>query len=574
MSYDLVRLQHDIAQVQHVDAGFGTGRLVAVNLVLTAAHTLWNEQRGTGPLLDNWQVRIARDRGAGAWCFRGGNRVVWYNREVDLALIQLLDPEGGALRPELRLRVATVSRSNSHSVEARGYPRASKQAEGPRELIPVLGRLTAGQQDRPLRFGVDTCDLPNEPHADWPGMSGSVVFLRDGHDQDEIWVYGVVQAVPEKFNGQLAVARLAEAWRDSGFRRLLVAAGAPDQDAEDPSLDDVGLANASIGRLLGLTRDVPAAADAVSRSREAIENTYRQLDQLELVKMVHDALHTVEFECLRPMEAAGPACLTRPHRIKFAGERRKILEGIREREMRPELRDELVERLESSAEAFREAVDAPSETALTSVIGELNGLLASVSPKLDVTIETAASELRLDRVIALMVAVQGMLPTATDATLDGTVKDFVEGIDVLRSMQDELSRRVREHGLLQRLDSELRLICVAGPKPKTLAKEWERVKRVRSKLVPPHSAVLDEANADLKAFESDIEAAVARNDEQAALNHLRAYFASVSSVFQNVDSGLKEFTLELSELGPSLRAILTTSDNGGGKWPLRQPLLT
>ena len=63
----LDRLQRDIAQLQHDDAGFGTGRLVAENLILTAAHTLWNNEKGTGPELDGWQVRLARDRGAGPW---------------------------------------------------------------------------------------------------------------------------------------------------------------------------------------------------------------------------------------------------------------------------------------------------------------------------------------------------------------------------------------------------------------------------------------------------------------------------------------------------------------------------
>jgi WD40 repeat protein len=235
MPYDLARLQRDIAQIQHDDAGFGTGRLVAENLILTAAHPLWNKDDGTGPFLDGWQVRLARDRGAGPWRFRRGNRVVWRDQAGDLALIQLVDPEGGPLRPELRLRVATVLGNNPHAVEARGYPRASKQAEGPRDLTPALGRLTAADRDRPLRFGVDYSDLPNEPHADWPGMSGSAVLLQDWSDLDEIWVYGVVREVPANFDGQLRITRLTDAWQDTTFRSLLVAAGAPDKNAEDPT---------------------------------------------------------------------------------------------------------------------------------------------------------------------------------------------------------------------------------------------------------------------------------------------------------------------------------------------------
>jgi hypothetical protein len=136
-----------------------------------------------------------------------------------------------------------------HVEEARGYPRASKQTEEPRELTPALGRLTAADRDRPLRFGVDRCDLPNKPHADWPGMSGSTVLLQDGPDQEEIWVYGVVQAVPPNFDGQLSVARLADSWQEATFRGLLVTAGAPDKDAEDPTGRNQGQLNAILAAI-------------------------------------------------------------------------------------------------------------------------------------------------------------------------------------------------------------------------------------------------------------------------------------------------------------------------------------
>ena len=244
MSYPLTRLQPDIAQVQHEAAGFGTGRLVAENLVLTAAHVLWSSEAdrvaGVAPMLDGWQVRLARDYVLDAsppWPFRRRNRVVWYDPACDLALIRLVDPEGGPLRPGLRLRIATVEGNNPHPVEARGYPGAAKE-EGQRyrDLTPALGRVTAGDRHRPLRFGVDSCDLPNRPHSDWPGMSGSTVLLQNWPDVQTIWVYGVVQEVPANFDGQLRVARLADAWQqDAGFRKLLVYAGADDEDAADPT---------------------------------------------------------------------------------------------------------------------------------------------------------------------------------------------------------------------------------------------------------------------------------------------------------------------------------------------------
>jgi hypothetical protein len=237
MSFDLTRLQGDIAQIQHEAAGFGSGRLVAENLVLTAAHTI-NKLDGGGPVLDGWNVRLAGDRKGTTWAFRRGNRVVWYDQACDLAVIELVAPDGGPLRPKLRLRVAAVLDNRPHAAEARGYPLASKiviENKTWRELTLATGRLTATDPDQPLKFGLDSSDLPNTPRDDWPGMSGSVVIRSEGPDENTIWAYGVVKNIPSNFDGQLRVARLSDAWRNASFRRLLVDAGVPDADAANPA---------------------------------------------------------------------------------------------------------------------------------------------------------------------------------------------------------------------------------------------------------------------------------------------------------------------------------------------------
>jgi molybdate transport system substrate-binding protein len=77
MPYELNLLQPDNAQVWHEKAGFGTGRLVASNLILTAAHTLWNTDDNTGPHLDGWLVRLAKDRSPSDWPWRRDNSVAW-----------------------------------------------------------------------------------------------------------------------------------------------------------------------------------------------------------------------------------------------------------------------------------------------------------------------------------------------------------------------------------------------------------------------------------------------------------------------------------------------------------------
>lgn len=79
---------------------------------------------------------------------------------------------------------------------------------------------------------------------------------------------------------------------------------------------------------------------------------------------------------------------------------------------------------------------------------------------------------------------------------------------------------------------------------------------MRSRLVPPFSPQLSAQNNDLVPQESDVEAAVGRGDGQAALELLEDYFSSVRSVFQTVDTSLKDFCMELSDMSQPLKIIL------------------
>jgi hypothetical protein len=222
------------------------------------------------------------------------------------------------------------------------------------------------------------------------------------------------------------------------------------------------------------------------------------------------------------------------------------------------LHEELVERLESSALAFAEAAATPGDAAHARVRGDLNELLSGVSPELDIAIAMTAAELRLDRLVELMGMVRDSLSSAASApasALQVKVQDFIAGLDELARLRDKLTAHVREHGQLQRLDSKLRAICVGGFKPGSLAREWDRAKRIRCDLPSPCSNVVTEARAYLEPLESEI-GAVASSDEHGAFKLVREYFRAVSSVFREVDRRFKEFTLGLSQLRPSLKAVL------------------
>jgi hypothetical protein len=321
-------------------------------------------------------------------------------------------------------------------------------------------------------------------------------------------------------------------------------------------LDDVVSASTVIRLLKDLMTERPAVADAVSRSKEVIENTYSQLGRLVLFKRIHDSLHDIEVDCLRPIQAGGPTGRLRPFKIRFAGEARRIQEAIQEKEFNAVLRDDLVERLDSTTAALETAVQAPSEAAYGRVLGELNGLLSGVSPQLDMRIAEAAAGLNLDRLLELMGRVRDTLPPPA-AGKAPELEPFVQGIDALSRLRDELNKRVSEHGLFQRLDSKLRTVCVGGILPGMLAGEWVRIRLVRSRLAPPFSPELGAVNDDLVAIEGEIEASLGQGNEAAAQDLVSEYFRAVSSVFRDVDGCLKEFCLRLSAVAQPLKTVLS-----------------
>ncbi|MGX7004871.1 hypothetical protein [Caballeronia sp. KNU42] len=215
----------------------GSGRLIADNLILTAAHILFDDKT---PILHGWEAYRQSDwpngRQKSAWPSRRCDEVVWRGTDCipDVALLRIESSEAPAWRPRLRLRVATLRSSSTLRVESRGYPRASLELGVGRSLVGALGDLRAITPTDPLIFSLNFSDVPKYPRDVWKGMSGSPVFLHDSPSKKEIWVFGVVQEVPGNFDGQFRVGRLADAWNLDDVRTILVTAGVADFDAEEP----------------------------------------------------------------------------------------------------------------------------------------------------------------------------------------------------------------------------------------------------------------------------------------------------------------------------------------------------
>ncbi|HVG59808.1 MAG TPA: TIR domain-containing protein [Hyalangium sp.] len=320
-------------------------------------------------------------------------------------------------------------------------------------------------------------------------------------------------------------------------------------------LADVTAANTGLRLLRDLSSQVPEVAEAVNRSREAIANTHDQAGKLETFKLIHDELHVIEFECLRPMQASGPTSRLRPFKIRFDGVARRIQDALQTRAVAPLVQEALLDELEEVATAFQAAVALQNATARAQLLGALNVLLTRLPPQLEQGISAAAQELNLDRLVVLMDLVRQALPRAP--LHHPELEPLMQSAEALHRLRNELVGRVDEHHRLQVLDSKLRTVCVGGVTPATVPAEWARIKKARSRLPsPPVTPELRGASEDLTAIEAELEEALGKSESQAALDLLQEYFRAVSSVFRNVDASLKEFCLQFSEVSQPLKTVL------------------
>jgi hypothetical protein len=316
---------------------------------------------------------------------------------------------------------------------------------------------------------------------------------------------------------------------------------------------DVTSAGTGLRLLKDLASGTPDVADAVSRSKEVIETTQRQLDKLEVFKRVHDALHTIEASCLRPMRAVEFEPRVRQYRAQFATEMARIQDVMQGDAIDPALRSELVDQMGIVTGAFQAVLDTAAPREYKQLVGELTALLSGIPSRLDQGIVNSVAGLSLDRLVDLMVAVQGKLPIPASGP-DASLQPLLDAIEALKRLRAELTLRVNEHTLLQSLDSKLRAVCEGGSIEAT-AVEWTRIKRARSRLNPPYSPEVAIVTDDLSALEKEIDVA-ASSDGNKARPLIDEYFRMINSTFRSADQALLKFSDRLSDVSEPLKAIL------------------
>jgi hypothetical protein len=215
----------DVAVVFTGDAtkgAFGSGRLIAPGLVLTAGHVVDYPTRQE-PMRTGWKIRVVRERApTGAWVESAhAAALVWRGSGgVDLALLRIIgDP---VLAPKVPVFASYDAIGPIEAVDAAGFPQAWFAGADAVRDYTVRGSLRiATQYGRyaPYAWSVPSADKPDDPNG-WKGMSGAAV-CKVGPNQ-ELYLFGTVQEVPANFSGGLLeVAPLSAAFADDDFCKSL-----------------------------------------------------------------------------------------------------------------------------------------------------------------------------------------------------------------------------------------------------------------------------------------------------------------------------------------------------------------
>jgi hypothetical protein len=228
MSGEVISFFSDVAAIflENVQTpSFGSGRLIAPGIVLTASHVV-DVPTKNASILTGWKVRLIGDRDSqGHWDNDPyAAEVIWrHPGNADLALLKI---NNFRRAPANRIVFSAYDLVGElKDVVGVGLPKArwNSSDKSAREYS-VHGTLRVAVQNGPYAWTVAYGDSPDNKTG-WQGMSGASIALFDANQR--VHLFGVVEEIPANFsNGQLSVARLASAFEDDDFvNHLTKAAG-------------------------------------------------------------------------------------------------------------------------------------------------------------------------------------------------------------------------------------------------------------------------------------------------------------------------------------------------------------
>lgn len=318
----------------------------------------------------------------------------------------------------------------------------------------------------------------------------------------------------------------------------------------------------------------PAASRAVGGSHHAIATADREIDEIRLLKGIHDALHEVEGQCLIPLRGQPPESLRAVHAMKFV---QKLREARRLRFELASLGCAIPSALEydfesnsrSALSALHCAWVARTDERHAMLVGALEVLLGQLPMRLNDAIAFSAKLIELKDLKHLMQDLVDLVgPGRVD---DAEFRELSEGVQALDYLAADLKVRVLEHGWLQSLDNMLRNLVGGAMRPgtgasmdaQTLASGWKNILRLRDRFKQARTLRVRDGDKLLKSQEGAITEAVQACQAQRAGELLADYANEAGEIFRKVDAELKDFSNALRERSTDLKMLLRMSQPEG-----------
>lgn len=317
-----------------------------------------------------------------------------------------------------------------------------------------------------------------------------------------------------------------------------------------PNLDvrrtTFGQASGALKWLGQLADSSPAVASKIGVYREGLRGAARDFIEIETYKSLHDAFHSIEFECYRPLRSrrkvaglwsvrAGLKAAASDIEQSFARHPGVVPKVLKE-DIRAELKEAVTTAEQSNPDGVEDVV-----AALGSLLGQLP---AELDSKLAGATHSLQSRHRLDDLAESVRAAA----LADAPTRERELSQLFDDLAALSPLRTQLEGRVDEHSRLQRIDGDLRM-AVDSRSP---GRAWVRIKRQQARL-QPFSRTLREAWIYIDGSARAVDEALKHEEEVAEA--IREHHSVVASTFRDVDKELKALSANMMEIADPLRAL-------------------
>ena len=314
----------------------------------------------------------------------------------------------------------------------------------------------------------------------------------------------------------------------------------------------VGNGLKALGVLMVQSSEVREAAIAYRTDFQAASE---QINRLGQFKSLHDILHRLQFDCYNlilqevdrfPEDDRATDNLTY-YQITFE----HIVEELRTMARGAKVvRREIgwIKDLIEAQIAYDEALKNSDQDRLKTSVWLLNRLLATQPSQINTSLNNAARALRLPTLSSGLMMIKRSLE---NAELNAETKtDFLEGVDAVDQLNDNLIALVNEHDKWQEIDLELRWL---ETNMENLAISWPFLHK---KIAPLYEGVDVQWAIKLTESISILTTALDANNPSHLRLAFRSFRARANIRFYQVDMSLKKLSDELQEVGTNLASIL------------------